>query len=96
MRIQWGKRAEKQFLEAIEYNKKDSDQNAQRVGRTILAVINSISENPEKFGLEKYKQPNDGTYRYFNKYHYRISFRVQTTFIKIIRVRHQKRKPTFL
>jgi plasmid stabilization system protein ParE len=94
MKVQWGKRAERQFLEAIEYIKKDSEQNAEKVGRILLQIIDNLPNHPEQYGLEKYKLPNDGSYRYFIKYHYRISFRVQKNTVKIIRVRHQKRKPS--
>ena len=76
MRIEWNKNAQKQFSQAIEYILNDSVQNAEKVGRIILQVINKLSENPERYRLEKYKQPNDGSYRYFIKRLFSILTRV--------------------
>lgn len=96
MKIEWGKRAEKQFFKAIEYIREDSEQNAEKVARTLVALINKIPENSERFALEQYKVPNDGSYRYFTKYHYRVSYRVIKSGIKIIRIRHTKQKPDWI
>ncbi len=96
MRIEWNKNAQKQFSQAIEYISNDSEQNAEKVGRIVPQMINKLSENPERYGLEKYKQPNDGSYHYFIKYQYRVSFHIQKNLVRIIRILHQKRKPSFL
>ena len=96
MIIEWSTTAEKQFFKIIEYIRQDSELNAEKVGRTIIKMLYKLLENRERYRLENYKQPNDGTYRYFIKYQYRISYRVVKKGIKIIRIKHQKRKPSFL
>jgi hypothetical protein len=41
----------------------------------IDATIN-LSGHAEKHPLDKFKKENDGTWRAFEKHHYRISYRV--------------------
>ena len=52
-----------------------------------------LDVNPERFGLDKYKKNNDGTYRYFEIYRYRIAFRIYKTYIRILRVRSTDQEP---
>ena len=39
---------------------------------------------------DKYKKNNDGSYRAFQVFSYRISYRITTTEIKMLRLRHIK------
>jgi hypothetical protein len=52
-------------------------QNAVKVRQTIINSILSLPENPEKYPLDKYKTNNDGTWRAFEIYHYRIWYRIK-------------------
>lgn len=95
MKVAWGKRAEKQFFALVDYIKEDSELQPLKVGRKILEQLKRASIYPENYGLDKYRRMNDGTYRYFNKYSYRISYRVLNNGIKVLRLWHTKRKPSF-
>ena len=59
----------------------------------MLTKVTSLSLHPEKNPLDKYKLNNDGTYRAFEKHHYRVVYRVLPTEIKIINVRHIRVEP---
>jgi len=49
--------------------------------------------NPEFYGSDKYKKENDGSYRAFEKHHYRINYRFTDNVIRVLRVRHTGREP---
>jgi plasmid stabilization system protein ParE len=91
--IKWNKRAITQFDEAIEYIESDSSANAEKVKKEILLTIDSLLQHPEKYNPDKYKTQNDGSFRAFELYHYRISYRYKGTEIRIIRIRHTKKNP---
>ena len=83
----------KQFNSAIDYISNDSIQNAEKVRMKILKKIESLSLYPEIYSADKYKINNDGSYRAFELYHYRIAYRVTNKEIRILRIRHTSREP---
>jgi plasmid stabilization system protein ParE len=93
MVIVWSINAKNEFKEIYRYILKDSYQNAIKVRRGIITAVLSLPEQPEKHRLDKYKKNNDGTWRAFEIYHYRISYRVKQNEIRIVRLRHTSRSP---
>jgi hypothetical protein len=71
----------------------DSFQNAEIVRDDIIDLTIELSKYPEKHSLDKFKKDNDGTWRAFEKHHYRVSYRVMSEEIRIIRLRHTSRSP---
>jgi len=71
----------------------DSLQNAQMVKNALIDLTIDLPQNPEKYPLDKFKTNNDGTWRAFEKYHYRISYRILENQIRIVRVRHTSKSP---
>ena len=47
----------------------------------------------EIYTLDQLKQNNDGSYRTYVKYSYRISYRIMNDVVRILRVRHTSREP---
>jgi plasmid stabilization system protein ParE len=92
--IKWNRRAIHQLIKAIEYIEEDSLQNAEKVKSDILSEITTLATHPEKFPADKYKLNNDGSFKAFELYRYRISYRFYRNEIRIIRIRHTKRKPS--
>jgi plasmid stabilization system protein ParE len=92
-RIIWNKLAVKQFADAITYIRANSPQNAEKIKVDLLEQIEKLTEHPEIFALDKYKLNNDGHYRAFEKFKFRISYYVAPNEIRILRIRHTKRKP---
>ena len=82
-----------QLKRIYEYIRKDSLQNAQKVKSEIIKTAKSLSINPERFPLDKNKNDNDGSYRAFIKYKYRVAYRILDDEIKIFRVRSEKQEP---
>ena len=91
--IKWNKRAFNQLIIAVEYIELDSVKNSEKIKNKILLAIDSLMIHPEKFARDKYKKNNDGSFRAFEIYHYRVSYRFSKNEIRIIRIRHTKRNP---
>ena len=91
--ISWTRTAVKQFEKAVEYIASDSTKNAEKVSIDILKHLEKTIKNPEFFPEDKYKQHNDGSYRAFEKHHYRIAYRFTNQVIRVLTVRHTSREP---
>lgn len=90
----WSLKAASELRKAYEGIAKDSLQNAIKVRDTLLKLTLELSEFPQKHPLDQYRLNNDGTWRAFEKYNYRISYRVLPDQIRIVRLRHVRRSPS--
>ena len=93
MCVKWKRDAEKQLKEALLYIQNDSPSNAEKIRNEIFLKISDLLRNPEAYPADKYKVQNDGSFRAFELYHYRISCRVKSNEIRILRVRHTGMNP---
>jgi len=91
--VLWNTIARKQVRKIYDYILKDSAQNANKILAEILISSEKLQMNPERFGQDKYKKNNDGTYRYYELYSYRIAFRIYQNHIRILRVRSTEQEP---
>lgn len=91
--ISWSKISLNQFNEAINHIKANSVQNAENVRVQLLNKIGQLVKFPDIYPKDKYKTKNDGSYRSFELYHYRVTYRIIKSGIKIIRVRHTSMMP---
>lgn len=91
--VVWTKRSQLHMKQAFEYISKDSPQNALNVLKDIVAAVNKAISNPEFYNADKYKMNNEGSYRAFEKHHYRIVYRFADNVIRVLRVRHTGREP---
>jgi len=73
--------------------KKDSPQNAENVKNKIIDSFKDLVKNPEMYPLDKYRTKNDGHYRAYEMYKYRISYYENNIEIRILRIRHTKMNP---
>jgi plasmid stabilization system protein ParE len=89
----WASQAIAELRKAFEYISRDSPQNARKFVDEIIALADRIPERPEIFPPDKYKMDNDGSWRAFEKFRYRISYRINQKEIRIIRMRHTSRSP---
>jgi plasmid stabilization system protein ParE len=80
-------------MKAYLYIHKDSPQNAQRVKDQIIDLTLELPKNPERFPLDKYRRNNDGSFRAFELYRYRVSYRVMAGYVLIVRFRHTGMTP---
>jgi plasmid stabilization system protein ParE len=91
--VSWTKTAVKQFETLIAYIASGSITNAEKVSADIIKQLNKAIKNPEFFPPDKYKQKNNGSYRAFEKHHYRIAYRFTKDDFIVLRVRHTSREP---
>ena len=92
-KITWTKRATRQFNDAIEYIRKDSDQNADKVKEKLLDKIDELAEDIAVHRKDPYKKNNDGKYLYFEILKYRIVYYAEPKEVFIIRVWHTSMEP---
>ncbi len=92
-KVKWAAHAFSQFEKVYYYLQQFDDRYAEKVRLEIFKKVEQVSRHPEHYSLEKYKTDNDGSYRYFELLHIRISFRLIDNEIRIVRVRHTKMQP---
>lgn len=91
--IIWDKEAISYLKAAIKFIHKDSPQNALLVKEKVLSAVSQIPENPVRYPADKYRVDNDGNYRAFEIYRFRIAYFIEIDRIRIIRVRHTSQEP---
>jgi len=94
LKVKWDDHAKVQLKEIYYYIRKDSLVNAEKVRKEIIIASGMLQSHPEKYPVDKYKLNNDGSYRAFEKHHYRIVYRISQSEIRILTVRHTKMNPT--
>jgi len=91
--VVWTPRAITELRKAYNYICKDSAQNAKKIVDGLVLLTDQLSLQPEMFPPDKFKKDNDGSWRAFEKYRYRISYRITRREIRIVRLRHTGRSP---
>lgn len=91
--IRWHRKAVGQLTDAIKYIEEDSPVNAEKFEKEILKKTAELLLQPERYQPDKFKINNDGSFRAFEIYSYRISYRYTSDQIRIIRIRHTKMNP---
>ena len=91
--IRWDRQASNSLDQAIFYIESRSPQGADRVKKSLVRHLKMLARRSDLFELDRFKQNNDGTYRYFVVYRIRISYRVLPDEIYILRVRHCSQDP---
>ena len=93
MVVVWSNSAKAELKRAFEYIALDSLQNAKIVRDTLIDHTIDLTTNAEKHPLDKFKKDNDGSWRAFEKHHYRVSYRILKNQIRIVRMRHTSKSP---
>ncbi len=89
----WPPKAWRQLQKAYLFIRKNSYQNAEKVRKEILEATSKLASNPEIHPRDKYKINNDGSFRAFELFRYRISYQILKEEIIITRIRHTSRNP---
>jgi len=72
---------------------KDSHQQADIIFDKLVNSTLKLEAMPYRYPPDKYKTDNDGRYRAYELFHYRISYKITDTTIYILRVRSTYRNP---
>jgi plasmid stabilization system protein ParE len=89
----WTPQAIAELNKAYKYISQDSPQNAKKVIDELILLADKLQDQPEMFPPDKFKNNNDGSWRAFEKFRYRISYRITANDIRIVRMRHTSRTP---
>ncbi|HEY4287250.1 MAG TPA: type II toxin-antitoxin system RelE/ParE family toxin [Puia sp.] len=89
----WTSQAISELKKAYKYISQDSPQNAKMVVDEIVLLADKLPDQPEMFPPDKFKKNNDGSWRAFEKFRYRVSYRITQQEIRIVRMRHTSRTP---
>ena len=92
--VKWSKPALDQLDKALDFIMEEGFISyAAKLEENIISRIENLVDNYNIYPIDKYKKDNDGSYRAFEVDDYRVSYRVEKSQIKIIRIRHTSRKP---
>lgn len=93
--IIWSKSAKKQLQEIYSHILKKSKSNITS-NKLIDSIYNSVTIlrlHSEIYEVDEMKVLNDGNYRAYEIYSYRISYKITANSIEILRIRHTSRNP---
>lgn len=71
----------------------DSIFQADRVFEKLIESTADLSEYPLKYPPDKYKTDNEGNYRAYELYHFRISYKITDEAIYVVRIRSTYQNP---
>lgn len=94
-KVIWTYRATIQLNAAVEYIRKYSPQNSDKIKQKILEKVNELSNPEVVHRKDPLKKNNDGNYLYFEILKYRIVYYVQPNEVFIIRIRHASMEPEY-
>lgn len=89
----WSENAKLQLKEIYFYIKKDSEKSAKEVKNKILNSTKVLELGKEIYKADLLKNNNNGTYRAFVIYSYRIVYKININTIDILRIIHTSREP---
>jgi len=72
---------------------KTKEKDATKIIPEILNLVKNFKFNSEIYSIDKFKTDNDGSFRAFEKFHYRVSYRVTDIDVRILRIRHTSKNP---
>ena len=91
--VLWSDIAKNQLKDIYKYIKKDSEKAAKEVKSKILISTKLLETGKEIYKLDELKLDNNGTYRAYIVFSYRIVYKINNRTIDILRVRHTSREP---
>ncbi len=59
----------------------------------ITRSVANLPTHPKKYPADKFKSKNDGSFRAYELFSYRITYQVTDSAINIVRIRHSSMEP---
>ncbi|WP_445710307.1 type II toxin-antitoxin system RelE/ParE family toxin [Flavobacterium sp.] len=91
--VVWDTLALLELEDIFDYLKDKSFSSAKKDVTSIVDLTEGLSKDYEIYDVDKFKSSNDGSYRALEEYNYRISYRITSNQIRILKVRHTSRNP---
>ena len=95
MKIVWSKRSINQLKKISDFLilKTKSETISQKVILEIVRSAEILKTQPLINKIDDLKINNDGSYRFYEIYSFRVSYKISKENIRILRIRHGRRKP---
>ncbi len=91
--VRWDLKAAEHLKEIYRYLQEQNPSSAEKIKQSILISTKTLELNPEIYAVDRLKKNNKGDFRAYEKFTYRISYRIKANQLSILRVRHNSRKP---
>jgi plasmid stabilization system protein ParE len=92
-KIIWSQRSLYQLNEIYSYIHKESPQGAKKVVASISKLVGTLSTRAMIYEADRFKVNNDGSYRAFTVYSYRVAYRIKQDRVIILKVLHTSQEP---
>jgi plasmid stabilization system protein ParE len=92
-RVIWDDVALEQLKNYMAFVHKQSPAAPRIINQAILKALKTIAKNPRICVADKLMENNDGSFKVFVIYSYRIMYEIQENAINILRVRHTSQEP---
>jgi plasmid stabilization system protein ParE len=93
LQVVWSDNSLFQHKDSLEYLKEKSPKSAFKVKSALLKTAKDLSKNSETFAFDRFRKDNDGSFRSFEKYSFRVTYQIKDMQVLILRVRHTSREP---
>lgn len=90
--IVWDKVVLAELQHISDYLKSKQEQ-PNKIITEILNLIKDLKFDSEIYQLDRFKIDNDGSFRAFEKYPYKISYKITEFEVRILRIRHTSQNP---
>jgi plasmid stabilization system protein ParE len=94
-KVVWDEEARTSLRQGYLYIKQDSIVQAEKVRGEIILATKRLADYPEIHPPDKYRKDKDLRFRAFEIHSYRISYFIDESTIRVLRVRHVKMEPKF-
>ena len=82
-----------QFKKLYDYIKVESPQGAEKVREAIILTAEKLKSAPLLFEADRFKTNNDGSYRAFTEYNFRVTYKVKPAEVFILKIIHTSQQP---
>ena len=93
MKLIWSPSSIKSLKEIRKKIAAESTLSAEKVFNEIIHTAEQLPSNRARYPPDRFKKNNTGNHRAFEKYHYRVSYRIKETEIHILTIRHVRQMP---
>jgi len=85
--------AERQYFQATEYLLNESEKGYRNFIKKFRERAALIADKPKLYSADKYKLNNNGAYRAFVIYNYRVTYKIEDKEVIILLIRHTSQEP---
>ncbi|OFX60566.1 MAG: hypothetical protein A2046_11345 [Bacteroidetes bacterium GWA2_30_7] len=93
LKIKWSLYAKNSLDIIVDYIKQDSPENAKMVKQTLINLVGTLSDFPDKYPLDPFIKAEKGNFRFISKWNFKIVYEITDVEIIIIDIFHTAQSP---